>query len=123
MASSGSCHQQHSRWACHRNVEGPPLGEYLLVALRSEVWELALVASQSGKTTRLIESVNAWDGPAVVSSVKTDLLRATLARRAAVGDVKVFDPIGISGMRCATWCREVVARRTRRRAATRPWRC
>lgn len=59
--------------------------------------------SQSGKTTRLIESVNAWDGPAVVSSVKTDLMRATLERRRAIGEVKVFDPIGISGMPCATW--------------------
>jgi len=59
--------------------------------------------SQSGKTTRLIEGVNAWDGPAVVSSVKTDLMRSTIQRRASVGEVKVFDPIGISGMRCATW--------------------
>ena len=59
--------------------------------------------SQSGKTTRLIESVNAWDGPAVISSVKTDLMRATLGRRRAIGEVKVFDPIGFSGMSCATW--------------------
>jgi len=59
--------------------------------------------SQSGKTTRLIEGVNAWDGPAVVSSVKTDLMHATVQRRAAVGEVKVFDPIGISGVPSATW--------------------
>ena len=59
--------------------------------------------SQSGKTTRLIDSVNAWHGSAVVSSVKTDLMRATHERRAAVGEVKVFDPVGISGMPCATW--------------------
>ncbi len=59
--------------------------------------------SQSGKTTRLIESVNAWDGPAVISSVKTDLMRATLERRRAIGEVRVFDPIGVSGMPCATW--------------------
>lgn len=59
--------------------------------------------SQSGKTTRLIESVNAWTGPAVISSVKTDLMRATIERRAAIGEVKVFDPIGISGTMCATW--------------------
>ena len=59
--------------------------------------------SQSGKTTRLIESVNAWSGPAIVSSVKTDLMRATMERRAALGEVKVFDPLGITGMPCATW--------------------
>jgi len=31
--------------------------------------------SQSGKTTGLIAGVEAWTGPAIVSSVKTDLLR------------------------------------------------
>jgi len=59
--------------------------------------------SQSGKTTGLIAGVEAWTGPAIVSSVKTDLLRATLARRSDAGDVKVFDPAGISGMTTATW--------------------
>jgi type IV secretion system protein VirD4 len=59
--------------------------------------------SQSGKTTGLITGVDAWYGPAVVSSVKTDLLRATLARREAVGDVKVFDPGGTTGMATAAW--------------------
>lgn len=59
--------------------------------------------SQSGKTTGLIAGVEAWHGPAIVSSVKTDLLRATLARRSDAGEVKVFDPAGISGMQSATW--------------------
>ncbi|MDQ6909609.1 MAG: type IV secretory system conjugative DNA transfer family protein, partial [Actinomycetota bacterium] len=59
--------------------------------------------SQSGKTTGLITGVNAWDGPAIVSSVKTDLMRATMARRSGIGDLKVFDPAGISGMKTATW--------------------
>lgn len=59
--------------------------------------------SQSGKTTGLIAGVDAWQGPAIVSSVKTDLLRATLDRRSDAGDVKVFDPAGISGMESATW--------------------
>ena len=59
--------------------------------------------SQSGKTTGLVLSVNEWHGPAIVSSVKTDLMRNTIEARRLVGDVKVFDPIGISGMPCATW--------------------
>jgi type IV secretion system protein VirD4 len=59
--------------------------------------------SQSGKTTGLISGVHAWCGPAVVSSVKADLLRATLASREAVGDVKVFDPGGTTGSPTATW--------------------
>jgi type IV secretion system protein VirD4 len=59
--------------------------------------------SQSGKTTGLITGVDAWQGPAVVSSVKTDLLRATLAGRTAAGEVKAFDPGGTTGMSTATW--------------------
>jgi len=59
--------------------------------------------SQSGKTTGLIAGVEAWTGPAIVSSVKTDLMRATLARRSDAGEVKVFDPAGITGMTTQTW--------------------
>lgn len=59
--------------------------------------------SQSGKTTGLVTGVAAWDGPAIVSSVKTDLLRATLAARSAIGGVKVFDPLGITSMDKASW--------------------
>jgi type IV secretion system protein VirD4 len=59
--------------------------------------------SQSGKTTGLIAGLESWHSPAVVSSVKADLLRATLAARSAVGEVKVFDPLGITGITTATW--------------------
>ncbi len=59
--------------------------------------------SQSGKTTGLIAGVDAWIGPAIISSVKTDLMRATVERRNDVGEVKVFDPAGITGMATATW--------------------
>lgn len=59
--------------------------------------------SQSGKTTRLIESVNHWTGPAIISSVKTDLMRATIEHRSSAGEVKVFDPIGLTGHAPSTW--------------------
>jgi type IV secretion system protein VirD4 len=59
--------------------------------------------SQSGKTTGLIRGVDGWTGPAIVSSVKTDLLRATIAARRETGDVKVFDPARTSGAESATW--------------------
>ena len=59
--------------------------------------------SQSGKTTRLIESLNHWTGPAIISSVKTDLMRATIEHRSSVGEVKVFDPIGLTGRPASTW--------------------
>ncbi len=44
-----------------------------------------------------------WEGPAVASSIKTDLLSVTLARRRALGDVFVFDPFALSGGASHTW--------------------
>lgn len=59
--------------------------------------------SQSGKTTGLIHSVEHWTGPAVICSVKADLLRAPLAAREAAGHVQVYDPLGITGLPTASW--------------------
>jgi type IV secretion system protein VirD4 len=59
--------------------------------------------SQSGKTTGLIAGVVNWDGPAIVSSVKTDLYRATATARRDHGEIKVFDPLGVTGADTATW--------------------
>jgi type IV secretion system protein VirD4 len=44
-----------------------------------------------------------WDGPAVASSIKTDLLAATLARRESLGPVFVFDPFALAGVSAHTW--------------------
>lgn len=67
----------------------------------------ALVAfgpPQSGKSAGLaVPALLEWDGPAVASSIKTDLLAATEARRRALGRVFVFDPFGLSGAAGATW--------------------
>ena len=67
----------------------------------------ALVAfgpPQSGKSAGIaIPALLEWAGPAVASSIKTDLLRATIARRRALGEVFVFDPFGLSGARSQTW--------------------
>jgi type IV secretion system protein VirD4 len=67
----------------------------------------ALVAfgpPQSGKSAGIaIPALLEWDGPAVASSIKTDLLGATLARRRTLGEVFVFDPFGLSGTRSHTW--------------------
>jgi type IV secretion system protein VirD4 len=59
--------------------------------------------SQSGKTTGLIDGVAAWTGPGIISSVKADLLRATIDARRQLGDVRVFDPLGVTGHPSATW--------------------
>ncbi|HEY4830118.1 MAG TPA: type IV secretory system conjugative DNA transfer family protein, partial [Solirubrobacteraceae bacterium] len=67
----------------------------------------ALVAfgpPRSGKSAGIaIPSLLEWDGPAVASSIKTDLLAATRARREALGEVLVFDPFGLAQTESHTW--------------------
>jgi type IV secretion system protein VirD4 len=67
----------------------------------------ALVAfgpPQSGKSAGIaIPALIEWTGPAVASSIKTDLVSSTIARRRALGEVFVFDPFGLSGVRAHTW--------------------
>ena len=50
--------------------------------------------SRCGKTANVTAGVLDWDGPAILSSVKDDLFKATVARRRQLGDVFVFDPFG-----------------------------
>jgi type IV secretion system protein VirD4 len=67
----------------------------------------ALVAfgpPQSGKSAGLaVPALLEWDGPAVASSIKTDLLAATVTRRRALGEVFVFDPFALAGTEGHTW--------------------
>jgi type IV secretion system protein VirD4 len=67
----------------------------------------ALVAfgpPQSGKSAGLaIPALLDWDGPAVASSIKTDLLGATLRRRRQLGTTFIFDPFELSGLTPSTW--------------------
>jgi type IV secretion system protein VirD4 len=82
------------------------LGRYRGRALRAENRH-ALVAfgpPQSGKSAGLaVPALLEWEGPAVASSIKTDLLNVTLARREALGRVFVFDPFSLAGVRGNTW--------------------
>ena len=67
----------------------------------------ALVAfgpPQSGKSAGLaVPALLEWPGPAIASSIKTDLLAATMRRRAQVGPAFVFDPFGLAGVQAQTW--------------------
>ena len=67
----------------------------------------ALVAfgpPQSGKSAGLaVPALLEWDGPAVASSIKTDLLACTERRRRSLGRVFVFDPFALSGRPGDTW--------------------
>jgi type IV secretion system protein VirD4 len=75
----------------------------VLAAERSQ--SVAVVGpTQSGKTSALaVPAILAWDGPVVAASVKTDLVRDTLACRRRCGNVWCFDPAGTTGLPAAQW--------------------
>jgi len=98
--------RQSSRGRPAPHAPAPPatacrlaLGRHAGRLLRAEDRH-ALVAfgpPQSGKSAGLaVPALLEWEGPAVASSIKTDLLDATLARRRALGPVFVFDPFGLA---------------------------
>ena len=59
---------------------------------------------QSGKSAGLaVGALLEWEGPAIASSIKSDLLQATIARRRKLGRVFVFDPFALSGEATNTW--------------------
>jgi type IV secretion system protein VirD4 len=59
--------------------------------------------SRCGKTANMVSGILDWEGPAILSSVKDDLLAPTLARRSQLGEVKVFDPTATTGQASASW--------------------
>jgi type IV secretion system protein VirD4 len=60
--------------------------------------------TQSGKTSGLaIPAILHWAGPVLAASVKTDLVRDTLARRAELGRVWCFDPMRVTTLAPAAW--------------------
>jgi len=74
------------------------------VAAEEKASVLVIAPPQSGKTTGLaIPAILEWPGPVLATSVKTDLLRETLARRQQLGDVDVFDPTATTGLPSASW--------------------
>lgn len=59
--------------------------------------------SQSGKTTNVIHGVQHFAGPMILLSVKDDALIDTLPTRRTLGEVKTFDPTGVTRRGNATW--------------------
>jgi type IV secretion system protein VirD4 len=59
--------------------------------------------ARCGKTANTISGILEWSGPAILSSVKSDLLGATLSRREALGEVRIFDPTCSTGLETAGW--------------------
>lgn len=90
----------------HRLVatESTPIAGERRKARRGDRGALALVGpSRSGKTTAAVSGILEWDGPAVLSSVKADLLGATQGWRSHLGYVHVYDPTGTTGTATAAW--------------------
>ncbi len=60
---------------------------------RGDRGAVALVGpSRSGKTTAAVAGILEWEGPAVLSSVKADLLATTHGWRSSRGEARVYDP-------------------------------
>src|SRR3954469_7564830 len=75
-----------------------------LIAAEPRQSVIVVAPTQSLKTTGLaIPAVLEWEGPVVAASVKTDLLRDTLARRRALGEVLIYDPTGSTGIPGSGW--------------------
>ncbi|MFE4949817.1 type IV secretory system conjugative DNA transfer family protein [Leifsonia sp. NPDC056665] len=57
-------------------------------------------APRSGKGYRfIINAILDWDGPVITTSTRNDNLAATMRERARLGEVTVFDPQELSGVR------------------------
>jgi type IV secretion system protein VirD4 len=105
-----------SRWATAAElkpliVSGPGNGRLILgrcgrklLAAEARHSVIVLGPTQSRKTTGFaIPALLEWDGPVIATSVKTDLLRDTLAARRQRGEVLVYDPTGSTSYVGATW--------------------
>lgn len=73
--------QARSRWVDRRRSRHGDRGAVALVG-----------PSRCGKTTAAVAGILEWDGPAVLSSVKADLLATTHGWRSMLGEVRVYDP-------------------------------
>ena len=85
-------------------TELPPEGKRRRRGRQGDRGAVALIGpSRSGKTTAAISGILEWEGPAVLSSVKSDLLAATCGWRNEQGKVLVYDPTHTTGDESAIW--------------------
>lgn len=75
-----------------------------LVATETDASLAVVGPSGCGKTAGFaIPAILEWSGPILATSVKADLLDATIAHRRSRGDVWVYDPTRCSGHPGSTW--------------------
>jgi type IV secretion system protein VirD4 len=101
-AGTGELRALHGRALAGRLALGRYRGRLLYAEQRHAL--VAFGPPQSGKSAGLaVPALLEWDGPAIASSIKTDLLSCTAARRRALGPTFVFDPFELSGAGAQTW--------------------
>src|SRR5947209_5738655 len=101
-ATGGELRQLRMRSGAGRLALGRHHGRRLYAEERHAL--VAFGPPQSGKSAGLaVPALLEWHGPALASSIKTDLLSVSLGRRNALGPVFVFDPFGLSGTPTHTW--------------------
>ncbi|MGA8679174.1 MAG: type IV secretory system conjugative DNA transfer family protein, partial [Acidimicrobiales bacterium] len=75
-----------------------------LLAAEANQSVLLVGPTQSGKTSGLaIPAIAEWAGPVVATSVKSDLVRATIGKRTERGPVLLYDPTGSTGLPATAW--------------------
>ena len=105
-----------ARWARRRDLKPLRIREAVPGRLSLGVVDGRLVAAeprqsvivvgpvQTGKTSGFaVPAILEWKGPVVATSVKTDLMRETLAAREQAGRVWIYDPTGSTGMPTCGW--------------------
>jgi len=66
-----------------------------LIATEAETSVLVIGPTRSGKTSGLVvPNLLDWQGPAIVTSTKSELVDLTAAHRRSIGPVSVYDPTG-----------------------------
>jgi type IV secretion system protein VirD4 len=92
-------------------VRGPQRGRVVmgrisgrLVAAETLQSIIVLGPAQSQKTSGLVvPAVLEWEGPVLVASMKSDVIRHTMSQRWQRGDVYLYDPAGVTGLDASTW--------------------
>lgn len=59
--------------------------------------------SRSGKTVAAVAGILEWDGPAILSSVKADLMATTVGWRSQLGEIRVYDPLALTPLSGSGW--------------------
>lgn len=115
LRGSSSRSTEGSKWARSSDlreltVEGPVKSRLMLgrvgsnlVAAEPRQSAIVLGPTQSGKSSGFaIPAILEWDGPVIVTSVKTDVIRDTIEARSG-GGVLVYDPTGSTEHPSSTW--------------------